>query len=284
MGATIAATGVVRTVFDEAGTALASELEITGEDGLVLLAAKPADYAMEVAIAVAALLAVAVVVLLAVWLRSRRKRHMLEAIARDRKRIAGDLHDTIEQHLATAKILLSGALRRKNIPDEIADAIKAAAGVLVNTKVEVRDAVMDLRGESTTFATLADELKAAAKRMTASGTVNVRTSLNALPADLAVSVRRDIVAIVREAMTNAIKHGKAKRIVLVADSLGQLRVRGGFVLRILNDGEKFDAAAALGPEAGHFGLFGMKERALRSGLSLSFVSDDKWCGVKIVRS
>jgi signal transduction histidine kinase len=53
------------------------------------------------------------------------------------------------------------------------------------------------------------------------------------------------------------------------------------VLRILNDGEPFDAEKTLGPETGHFGLFGMFERARRSGFGLSFVRHGKWCGVRI---
>ena len=55
-----------------------------------------------------------------------------------------------------------------------------------------------------------------------------------------------------------------------------------FVLRILNDGEPFDAEKALGPETGHFGLFGMYERARRSGLGLAFVKHGKWCGVRMI--
>ena len=78
--------------------------------------------------------------------------------------------------------------------------------------------------------------------------------------------------IVREAITNAVKHGKAKNIALVAD---------GFVLRVLNDGEPFDAEVALGPETGHFGLAGMQERAFRSRFKLSFGQEGKWVSVRI---
>ena len=64
--------------------------------------------------------------------------------------------------------------------------------------------------------------------------------LAGLPAELLQGRMQDMVFIVREAITNAIKHGKAKRIVLLAEPDD-----GGASLRILNDGEPFDVAAAL---------------------------------------
>ena len=41
-------------------------------------------------------------------------------------------------------------------------------------------------------------------------------------------------------------------------------------------GEPFDPAHALGPEAGHFGLAGMRERAKRADIGLSFVHEGRW--------
>ena len=55
----------------------------------------------------------------------------------------------------------------------------------------------------------------------------------------------------------------------------------GFVVRVLNDGAPFDVNAALGPETGHFGLAGMRERALRSGFTLEFGKDGDWTAVRV---
>ena len=110
------------------------------------------------------------------------------------------------------------------------------------------------------------------KGIEGSGAARVRMNIAALDAEISPSRLHDLVSIVREAATNAVKHGKAKNIVIVAEKN---------VLKILNDGEKFDAASALGPETGHFGLSGMKERAARSSFALSFVSEGRWCGVEV---
>jgi signal transduction histidine kinase len=79
------------------------------------------------------------------------------------------------------------------------------------------------------------------------------------------------VFILGEAITNAVKHGKCRTIVLTSDPSPN-----GFTLSVANDGEPFDPAHALGPEAGHFGLAGMRERAKRADIGLSFVHEGRW--------
>ena len=88
--------------------------------------------------------------------------------------------------------------------------------------------------------------------------------------------------IVREAVTNALKHGKAKNIAIVSDPI-EVSHRGGqgFALRVLNDGEPFEREKALGPQTGHFGLAGMEERAHKSGFKLSFGMEGRWTCVRL---
>lgn len=50
---------------------------------------------------------------------------------------------------------------------------------------------------------------------------------------------------------------------------------------IANDGVPFDVSAALGPEAGHYGLTNMRERALRSGFGIEWENDKKWMKVRL---
>ena len=49
----------------------------------------------------------------------------------------------------------------------------------------------------------------------------------------------------------------------------------------MNDGEPFNVSEALGPETAHFGLAGMRERAVRSGMKISFGTKGRWTGVRI---
>ena len=208
------------------------------------------------------------------------RRREAALLAAERRRMADDLHDSIEQHLAGARILLSTA--QDNLPPANGAAGKALAmsvEILGRAKGEIRDVILNLRNEEQLNRPIAVQLKDFAAALRRQGVVDVRCSLRGMDAPLTISRKVDLVSIVRQAVTNAISHGRAKRIVLAADP-----APGGFVLRILNDGAPFDAAAAPGPEAGHFGLSGMRGRARRSGFALAWTTEGKWMCVKLALS
>lgn len=275
-GCRVEVRGVVFNVFDGNGVAIGTQIEVSSPANVRVLASAPVDMLKTAAIVLIGILSVAIVALAAAWARARRKRRELEVIVAERKRIAGELHDNLEQHFAGAKILIAGALRVKDVPDSARTLLRQAAQVMANAKVEVRDAVLDLRSDDILTLSPIAAMKSLASRLAATGAARVRTRLDALPAKLAGGVQRDLLAIVREAVTNAIKHGHAKNIAIVADAKDH-----GFVLRVMNDGEPFNVDEALGPETAHFGLAGMRERAVRSGMQISFGTKGRWTGVRI---
>jgi signal transduction histidine kinase len=69
----------------------------------------------------------------------------------------------------------------------------------------------------------------------------------------------------------------ATRILIASDARGPKKVE----LRIVNNGKPFDTQHALGQEAGHFGLSGMRERARRSGFTVSFASKRRTTSVRL---
>jgi signal transduction histidine kinase len=73
--------------------------------------------------------------------------------------------------------------------------------------------------------------------------------------------RESIVFIVREAVTNALRHGRAESIRVQLSS-----ENNATVLRVVDDGVGFDANHAF--ESGHFGMVSMKEKATSVGASL----------------
>lgn len=206
-----------------------------------------------------------------VTVQVRRARHAARAVAAERKRMAADLHDTIEQHLASAKLLLTCAQKPAGLPDETRSMIRQAENVLIHAKSEVRATVMALRSDD-----MGQPLAAAIRAIEIPASVRRHLRLAALPERLDPGRQGDLLMIVREAIANALAHGRARSIALAADARAD-----GFVLRILNDGAPFDAATAPGPEAGHFGLAGMRDRAARSGFALSFVTEGRWTGVQL---
>ncbi len=186
--------------------------------------------------------------------------------------MAADLHDTIEQQIAGVKMLLTAALSPEATREESNEVIRRASEIVIRMKKDVRDVVMNLRNNETTEDSPVAGIVDVAKRMESTGAIRVRLALHGLPAKLEVSRNSDLKMIVREAIMNGVKHGKAKNIVILAR---------GRVLRVLNDGSPFSRRDAPGPEAGHLGLAGMEDRAKKSGFSLKFIMVRRWSGVEI---
>ena len=232
------------------------------------------------ALAVGTLLAALIAIGIVRIVRDKRERGRMAAIAAERKRMAADLHDTIEQNLAGAKMLMESSLSiAPDVPPAVAEAVKGAAAVLAHAKSEIRATIFNLRCDEM-FDRKPEDVFREMMRHLDRGAVNARCRLRGMPDHLPGARFSDLIGIVQEATTNAIKHGRAKNIVLVSDpSTGN--GKRGFVLRVLNDGEPFDAGTALGPEAGHFGLAGMRERAKRNGMRISWGVEGRWTSVEV---
>lgn len=218
----------------------------------------------------------------AIWRKNAAARRKDALLTAERKRMADDLHDTIEQHLAGARILLSTAgqsLGQTETPATVA--LKMAEDVLGNAKREIREVIMNLRQEELMNKSLRELLISLAKELNRTGTIRVRYNLAALAQEQSkkesAASNVDILAIVRQAVTNAVVHGGAKTAILVADT------KPSFSIRILNDGAVFDATKAPGPDMGHFGLSNMRERAKRSGFTISWHQEGKWMCVELAR-
>ena len=268
---------VTGCVFDDLnadGALVDSIVELEGQSAIEVLSSVYWWRAGVVFLSVVA--AVLLVILLVGLFRMRRRRIADRAVAVERQRMAADLHDTIEQHLAGVKILLTCAMKPEGVPPETKKVLEQAAAMLIHAKSEVRSTIMNLRsaGDDKSLAGHFQEIAASLRR---SG-LSVKVLLRGVPERMDAARLGDLLLITREAVTNAVKHGKAKTVVIVSDPLPDAE---GFVLKVLNDGAPFDPVNALGPETGHFGIAGMRERASRSGFMLDFLVDGKWTVVKV---
>src|SRR5262245_66446400 len=91
------------------------------------------------------------------------------------------------------------------------------------------------------------------------GEVRVRGKSERLPE----LVESNLLRIAQEAVTNALKHSNASKILAeLAFVDGQVR------LRIVDDGDGFDVNASFSSIISHFGLVGMQERAEQIGFEL----------------
>ena len=199
-------------------------------------------------------LALGVIVFVVVIFRQRRGMFRTRTIMAERKRMAEDIHDTIEQHLVGAGMLLKLNKTRE------------AQDILVRAKREVRDIVWGLNNDDLMRLSPADMLRNLAHGENTKGLYRVDTRLEGLPPSLDAAAMRDLSLIVRESIGNAVKHGGARKIAISSDPMEG----GGWMLRISNDGTPFDPEHAPGAAEGHFGLEGMRQRARRIGAGIRF--------------
>ena len=278
VGETVRVTGLAVNRNADDGLFLDAELEVSGVDALDVIEKNAAAPFIIAAMCVLG----AVVMFFAgmsffLWRRGVRVKRDMEVVAAERRRMAADLHDTIEQHLAGANLIAAGVQSLDGVTPEVVEAMKALAGLLANAKAEVRSSVMNLRNAGDASVPLSDTIGSMVTSLKKTG-VRARKCLRGLPDTLPEVVAHDLVQIIREATTNAVKHGKAGRVVFTSDPLPD----GGFEFKVLNDGAPFEIDSALGPETGHYGLSGMRERALRSRLGIEWGRDGRWTFVRIV--
>lgn len=227
--------------------------------------AKRLRLVVRVAVAACAFLVVLLTVIGVLSLRQRRRLLMSRTIAAERKRMADDLHDTIEQHLVGAGILIK--LNR----------LSDAEDVIVRAKREIRDIVWGLKNDDMMRQSPAEMLRALAHVENTKGICRVNTRLRGLPAQMDAAAMRDLSLIVREAIGNAVKHGGARKVAVSTDP----EDGGGWCLRIANDGRPFDPQAVPGAADGHFGIEGMRQRARRLGATLTFSEQGGWTVVSL---
>ena len=172
----------------------------------------------------------------------------------ERTRLAVELHDTLSQNLEGLACQVAAA--ESVLPSDpalSATFLSAAGKMLDSCRNELRRCLFDLRSDALD----AGDFNAA-----------IRTTLAPIAADAEIRVRFDvrraeftesethaILAIVRELVANAIRHGQAKSI-LVAGEFHDGRL--GFSVR--DDGIGFTPGEQPGPGMGHFGLQGIRER------------------------
>lgn len=258
------------------------ELRLRSEDDIVIV---PDDAARtrrfwRVGRQVVLLLTIPLVLVLAWFLiASWRRRALAAALAQDRRRTAEALHDTVSQQLAGARMMIFSARMREDIAPDVKENLGLAIDVLESARREVRDAVLRLKSDDFALQSAESLIRACAKRASAHGDLRVTTRLCAFPDWVTGEVKTDLLSTIQEAITNAVRHGKAKRVAIIASRLAG----NGLVVSVLNDGTPFDASRALGPETGHFGLSGMRERAERCGFALSFCERKGWMEVRLER-
>ncbi|MGB6222123.1 sensor histidine kinase [Haloferula sp.] len=183
-----------------------------------------------------------------------------------RSRIARELHDTVEQELAGIGLQLDLARARvEQSPDRIRSALDLAQRMLRRTQQETRSSIQDLRSGRLELADLSTALREIVRQIGEEKDTSIRTDIDPSPPHLPAIVEHNLLRIAHEALNNAIDHSQATHIDL------SLRTNDdSLAIEVRDDGRGFDPTII---KPGHFGLQGMRERALKLRATLQVTSE-----------
>lgn len=211
------------------------------------------------------LLCVAVIFVLlaaAVRIRSRQLAALVRARLQERhverERIARDLHDTLLQGSQGLILRLHAISQSGQTPGPIRTQLEAAMQQAEQNLAEGRDRVASLRDGPTATQDLATALAQVHEEFAGAGTNPLRLTVEGSAPPLQPAAAEEVFMIGREAIRNALHHAHADAIeVELAYGSGWL------LLHVRDDGRGM--ADTHRAEGGHWGMQGMRERALRLG-------------------
>lgn len=181
------------------------------------------------------------------------------AVVEERRRMARDLHDGLVQELSFIRSQTAAMADGVQLPGMAGHLAQAADRALH----ESRRAVEALSGEGGA-ADLAEALREAAVEI--AGRAGTSVSVHGQPVvQVTTEVREALARVVREAASNAVRHGQAASVSIRLDGDGD-RVR----VLVRDDGTGFDASM---PRGGGFGLHSMRERVQQLGGSFAVRSE-----------
>jgi len=186
---------------------------------------------------------------------AQEEREML-AVLEDRERIARDLHDVVIQRLFATGLQLQTTAQLTARPD-VAARVNASVDDLDTTIRDIRSAIFELR--TPVRAALRGELREVVDA--AAGLLDFHPTLEvsgAVDSAASAELRADVLAVVREALSNVVRHAAASRVRV------QVRLDAGWLtVTVEDDGVGTDPAVPRG------GLTNLNERATRRGGSFT---------------
>jgi len=190
---------------------------------------------------------------------------------RERRRIADQLHDSVAQNLAFAKMQL-GALRSELSSDEALSHLDKAGQSIDEAIGDTRCLIRELSPSLLYQVGLGEALEQLCEGHAERHGISCECRNEAGTIDTKEAVRIVLYQAVRELLTNAAKHARANKVTVL------LQCREGNIRIIVeDDGVGFDAseAALLPDESGGFGLFSIRERLSRMGGRLVIESEPR---------
>ncbi|MFM2293596.1 MAG: hypothetical protein RLZZ350_9, partial [Verrucomicrobiota bacterium] len=195
----------------------------------------------------------------------------ISATLAERQRLAGEIHDGLEQGLSGIMMQLNGVTSTlEDKPDEARGFLELARNMVRFSHAELRHSLLNLQSPLLANADLGTALAEIAKQMkNGSHNTEIITHTIGTVRPLPPSMENHLFRIGQEAINNALKHAHAKTI-----QIHLVYSAASVQLSVCDDGAGFDQSAVLAGTVGqHLGLRSLRDRARKMGGQLTVVSD-----------
>lgn len=198
----------------------------------------------------------------------------LEERHKERARIARELHDTLFQGFLGASLQLHNAVEQLPADSPSKPSLNRALSLIQRVLDEGRLALQGLRSSDAAPETLEQALSNLRDELMPGGSL-IRIFVTGKSRALKPDVQEQICLIAREALLNALRHSRATGIEVEIEYLpGRLRV----VVR--DNGYGIHPEVVRSGRNGHWGLLGMRERAVSIGGRIRIWSK-RGCGTEV---
>jgi len=195
-----------------------------------------------------------------------QKETQISATLAERDRLAGEIHDSLEQGLSAIMMQTDAAVKQMHQPEEVSRFLAVIKNMAGFSRAEVQHAVWDMQSPLLENADLGTALRRIAREISVGDLPKVTVEICGPACALPSTVEHHLLRIGQEAITNAVKHGQPKTIQLTLNY-----GTNGVTLTVHDDGCGFDPnTVAVGN--GHFGLQGLRTRARKINAALTVSS------------
>jgi len=194
--------------------------------------------------------------------------HMRSAVADERRRIAGEIHDSLAQGFSAISVQIEAALGRLDrAPDLAVSHLKLARDVSRTSLSEARRSVWNLQSPPPSQTSLVASISAACEQIAYGHGASMSVQARGHAWAINPAAENHLVRICQEAVANAIHHGGAAEIHIDA-----MYTFNQLVLSIADDGAGFDPSDVHAAPGRGFGLVSMRRRAAATGGRLDIAS------------
>lgn len=171
--------------------------------------------------------------------------------AKERRRLAEDIHDSVAQSLYGINLMLDES-RKYCQDDDLAKRLSLAKEASSRALGEIRTVIDDLFVENYADQTFKDIAKATLKNVETMSALKTSLSINGQEPVLKLAAKKSLCLILQEATSNVVKHANAKSLTVRADFTSDI-----IEISVIDDGNGFQS----GTKNKGLGLNNMASRA-----------------------